>query len=143
MTQRTMTSALAALALLATTAVADADSAFQAAMANGGQRLDADAIAERIAGKTVTFRSADGAKTFLVYYGEGNEAAGRLLGGEWSDTGLYAITDADTICLSWAKSDRPRMRCMHVVLIDGKLHKFGADGSLSGTISAVEEGNIL
>ena len=109
----------------------------------GAVQLTADEIAERFAGKTVTFESAKSGKKFLVYYSEANEAAGKMLGGDWSDTGFYGIADNDTVCLSWINRDKPRLRCMHVLVVDGVVQKFKADGSLSGSILKFEDGKIL
>lgn len=72
-----------------------------------------------------------------------NDLAGKLVGGNWSDTGFYGIADNNTVCLSWNGSDKPRLRCMDVFLVDGVLKKFTADGSLSGTIVKYEDGKIL
>ncbi len=109
----------------------------------GAQKLTAKDIAERFAGKTVTFVSASGDKKFLVYYSEDNDIAGKMIGGTWSDTGFYGIADNNTICLSWNGSDKPRLRCFHVLLVDGVVKKFKADGSLSGSVVKFEDGKIL
>ena len=89
----------------------------------------------------MTFEAAAGDKRFLVYYGNDNRAEGSKIGGGWSANGFYAVTDGDQICLGWKGSDLPRLRCMDVLLIDGKLHKFKADGSLSGHVTDVADGN--
>ena len=138
----TLIATLACLVLMASGAVAgetDKDKALK----NGAVQLTADQIAERVAGKTVTFEAAGSGKRFLVYYSEGNDAAGKLIGGNWSDTGFYGIADNNTICLSWINSDKPRLRCLHVLLVDGVVTKFKADGSLSGSIIKIEDGKIL
>ena len=143
MTAKRIYGLVAALALMAPAATAWAGSDLDDALANGAQHLDADGIAERLVGNTVTFVTASGDKTFLVYYAEGNELAGRMVGGTWSDTGYYGITDANTICLSWDHRDKPRLRCWDVALIDGEIVKFAADGSRVGSVTAVEAGNRL
>ncbi len=133
MTTKTLQPIFAALALLVAQP-ADAGSALETALAEGATQLDADAIAARFAGKTVTFATPAGDKRFLIYYGEGNEMAGRMVGGNWADEGFYGITDGDRICLSWNRSDKPRLRCMTVVLEGGEVRKYGADGSYDGVI---------
>ena len=133
----------AILALAVSSFAAAAGSDREAALAKGAKQLTAEEIAERFAGKTLTFASASGDKRFQIYYSRGNEAVGKKIGGGWSDSGFYAVADNDTICLSWANRDKPRMRCMHVLLVNGVLQKFKADGSLSGSIEKLEEGKIL
>ena len=118
-------------------------SAKEKALNAGAQQLTSDEIAERFAGKTVTFVSATGDKKFLIYYSKDNDISGKLIGGNWSDTGFYGIADNNTICLSWNGSDKPKLRCMHVLLVDGVVKKFTADGSLSGWIVKFEDGKIL
>ena len=105
-------------------------------------QLTANEIAERFAGKTVTFVSASGEKKFSIFYSQGNEVAGTMIGGDWSDTGFYGIADNNTICLSWNNRDKPKLRCMHALLVDGVVKKFKADGSLSGSIVKFEDGKI-
>ena len=135
----TLTSVL--LATLSFSAAAGTDR--EEALNNGATQLTADEIAERFAGKTVTFVSASGEKRFSIYYSEGNEVAGKKIDGDWSDTGYYAIADNDTICLSWNNRDKPRLRCMYVLMVDGVVQKFKADGSLSGSIVKFEEGQVF
>ncbi len=137
------TMAFAVLAALSFGAAATWISAKEKALSAGAQQLTSDEIAERFAGKTVTFVKASGDKKFLVYYSEDNDIAGKMIGGNWSDTGFYGIADNNTICLSWNGSDKPRLRCFHVLLVDGVVKKFAADGSLSGSIVKFEDGKIL
>lgn len=128
-----------ALAILAVTSMpAWAGTAEEKALEHGGEKLNSEEIAERLVGKTVTFEAGD--KTFLVHYGKDNTVAGKLIGGDWSDTGIYGVTMADRICLSWNKSDEGRLRCMTVIATGGILKKFNADGSYFGDIVAFEEG---
>lgn len=115
----------------------------QAALEAGAERLTSDQIAERFVGQTVTFVSASGDKTFLIHYGEDNNVAGRMVGGGWSDTGYYAVANDDSICLSWNGSDKGRLRCMTVLVVDGVVKKYKADGSLSGSIVAFETGKAF
>ncbi len=135
--------AFTVLAALSFGAAANWVTAKEKALSAGAQQLTANEIAERFAGKTVTFVSASGDKKFLIYYSEDNDIAGKMIGGNWSDTGFYGIADNNTICLSWINRDKPRLRCMHVLLVDGVVQKFKADGSLSGSIVAFEDGKIL
>ncbi len=139
----TLIGTLAFVALAASSFGAAAESAKEKVLRDGAKQLTSDEIAERIAGKTVTFVSASGDKKFLIYYSKDNDLAGKLVGGNWSDTGFYGIADNNTVCLSWNGSDKPRLRCMDVLLVDGVLKKFTADGSLSGTIVKYEDGKIL
>ncbi len=134
---------LAVVVMAASSVGATAGSDREDALAKGAKQLTANEIIDRFAGKTVTFASASGGKRFLIYYGQGNDAVGKKIGGGWSDSGFYAVADNDTICLSWANRDKPRLRCMHVLLVDGVVQKFKADGSLSGSIEKFEEGKIL
>jgi hypothetical protein len=129
--------------LVASSFGAAAETAKEKALSDGAKQLSSNEIVERIAGKTVTFVTAAGDKKFLVYYSEDNAIAGKMIGGNWSDTGFYGIADNNTICLSWNGSDKPRLRCMHVLLVDGVMKKFTADGSLSGSIVKFEDGKIL
>ncbi len=139
----TLIGTLACVALAASSFGAAAESAKEKVVKDGAKQLTSDEIAERIAGKTVTFVSASGDKKFLIYYSADNDIAGKMVGGNWSDTGFYGIADNNTICLSWNGSDKPRLRCMHVLLVDGVVKKFTADGSLSGSIVKFEDGKIL
>ena len=51
------------------------------------------------------------------------------------------MTDRDQVCLGWEGRDLPKLRCMDVVEIDGVLHKYKTDGSLSGRIIDFADGN--
>ena len=138
----TLIGTLAFVTLVASSLGAAAESAKEKVLKDGATQLTSDEIAERIAGKTVTFVSASGDKKFLIYYSKDNDIAGKMVGGNWSDTGFYGIADNNTICLSWNGSDKPRLRCMYVLLVDGVVKKFTANGSLSGTIVKFEDGKI-
>ena len=129
----------AALATLAS--AAHAGSELEEALAAGAERLTSEQIAERLTGKTVTFVSAKSGDRFLVYYGNDNETAGRKVGSDKTGTGFHAVTDRDQVCLGWEGRDLPRLRCMDVLLIDGVMHKYKADGSLSGRIIELADGN--
>lgn len=141
MTGKTLIGLVAGITILGLATGAQADSDIEKALKAGGTRLTSDEIAERLTGKTVTFVSAKTGDKYLVYYGEDNNTAGRKVGGDKTKVGFHAVNDRDQICLGWEGSDLPRLRCMDVLLIDGKMHKFTADGSLSGHISETAEGN--
>lgn len=51
------------------------------------------------------------------------------------------MNDRDRMCLGWEGRDLPRVRCIDIVEIDSVVHKFSADGSLSGHIEAFSDGN--
>ena len=71
----------------------------------------------------------------------GNEAMSRKTDSDKVSTGFHAVTDHDHICIGWDGSDLPRLRCLEVLVIDGVMHKFKADGSLSGRITELADGN--
>lgn len=139
----TLTRTSAVFLLAASSFAVSAGTEKDEALSNGAKQLTADEIAERFTDATVTFASASGDKRFLIYYGEDNDVAGKMLGGDWSDTGFYGVANDDSICLSWENSDKPRLRCMDVLVVDGVVKKFKADGSLSGSIVKFEEGKKL
>ncbi len=134
---------LTIVALFASSFGAAAESAKEKALSEGAKQLTSNEIAERFAGKTVTFVSASGDKKVLVYYDHDNNIAGKKVGGGWSDTGFYGVADDDSICLSWIGRDKHRLRCLDVLVVDGIVHKFRADGSLSGSIVKFEEGKTF
>ena len=141
MMTKTLIGLLAGAAIVALASTAHAGTDLDKALAAGAKRLTAGEIADRLTGKTVTFVSAKTGDTFLVYYGNGNETALRKVGADGTWTGYHAVTDRDQICLGWEGRDLPRLRCMDVLLIDGVLHKFKADGSLTGRITELADGN--
>ena len=141
MIAKTMIGLVAGMSMLGIATGAQAGSDIEKALEAGATRLTSDEIAERLTGKTVTFVSAKTGDKYLVFYGEDNKTAGRKIGGDKTNVGFHAVSDRDQICLGWEGSDLPRLRCMDVLLIDGKMHKFKADGSLSGHISETTEGN--
>ena len=141
MTGKMLMGLVAWITLLGLATGAQADSDIQKALEAGATALTSDEIAERLTGKTVTFISAKTGDNFLVYYGENNSTAGRKVGSDKTKVGFHAVNDRDQICLGWEGRDLPRLRCMDVLLIDGKMHKFKADGSLSGHISETADGN--
>lgn|GEM_PF-1962167 len=126
--------AFASPAAAAATAKAQAVSA-------GARQLSSDEIAARLAGNTVTF--VVGAKKGLLYYGENNDIAGKLIGKNWSDTGYYGITNDNRICLSWNKSDKGRLRCMTVFSVHGVVKKFNPNGSLASELVSFRKGKTF
>ncbi|MDX1576211.1 MAG: hypothetical protein R3285_08450 [Kiloniellales bacterium] len=141
MTGKTLIALVAAITMLGLASGAQAGTDLEKALKSGATRLTSDEIAERLTGKTVTFVSAKTGDKYLVYYGEDNKTAGRKAGSDKTKLGFHAVNDRDQICLGWEGSDLPRLRCMDILLIDGKMHKFKADGSLGGYISETAEGN--
>jgi hypothetical protein len=133
--------AAAVLTLIATSG-AMAETAMEKAVGEGAQRLGSDEIAAQLVGKTVTFKPGPD-KEFLIHYGPDNDVSGKLIGGDWSDTGIYGVTDADSICLSWRKSDEGRLRCFYVVVVDGMVKKFKPDGSFAGDVVSFEDGKVF
>lgn len=142
MTARILIGLLAGLAMTGLATGAHAGSDLDAAIKAGAKRLSAEEIAEQLTGKTVTFVFAGNGAKFLVYYGDDNQVAGKKVGGDTTSTGFYAVTDRDQICLGWKGRDLPRLRCIDVLLIDGVMHKFKADGSLEGRITEVADGDM-
>lgn len=138
-----MTSLIGGLTMFALPVTVAAASALDDALAGGGQRLTAEEIAERLTGKTATFVSSANGDKFLVYYGHNNEAASVKIGGTTANSGFHAITDRHQVCIGWDGSDLPRLRCLDIVLIDDVMHKFKADGSLSGQIVELADGNTI
>ncbi len=105
--------------------------------------MTADEIAERFVGKTGTWVSASGDRKMLIHYGEDNDLRATPVGGEGSATGYYGITNTDRICVSWDGRDEGRLRCLDVLMVDGTVTKFNADGSLNGSYAAFEEGKAF
>lgn len=138
---RTLTGLVGALVLAGMAATALAATEMEQALGKGGERMTSDEIAERLAGKTVTFEIASSGARFLVYYDGANGALLKPLGSDDVVEGFYAVDLADHVCLG-IRSDAPiRLRCVDVVLIDGMMHKFELDGSLRGRVIEEVEGN--
>jgi len=129
------------LAIAGLAMAAQAGSDLEDALAAGAERLTSDDIVDRFIGKTAIFVADQTGDRYLVYYGENNELAGGKAGGDTSNVGFQAVNDRDQMCLGWDGRDLPRLRCLDVVLIDGVVHKFKADGSLSGRIVEFRDGN--
>lgn len=124
---------------LATAAAAETD--MEAALADGAVKMTGDEIAERLAGKTVTFENAASGAKVLVYYDGGNGAILRPVGSDKAIEGFYAVDLADHVCLGISSDAPMRLRCMHVLQIDGMMHKFELDGSLRGRVIEAVQGN--
>jgi hypothetical protein len=145
MTHRCASALAAVLAICAVGAAqAGGRTALEAAVQAGGEQLTADEIAARIEGNTVRFAFADNDRVVLVHYGPDNRLAGKMIeGGEWSGAGIYGVADTDRVCLSWKGLDAGRLRCLTVLIVNGEMRKYRADGSLMGAVKAVSDGRIF
>lgn len=131
------------LAMVGFATAALADTQMEKALADGAKRMTADEIVERLAGKTVTFELASTGDKFLVFYDGANGTLLKKVGSNSVGEGFYATSLADHICLGM-KTDKPiRLRCVTVLLIDDKMHKYELDGSLRGRVIEETEGNIM
>ena len=133
---------LAGFFALAFGLVAHAETAMDKALADGAKALSGTEIAERLAGKTVTFENAASGDQWLVYYDGMNGTKLRKVGGEQVFTGFYAVSLADHVCLGNHSDKAMILRCVHAVEIGGVLHKFELDGSLRGRIVEAQDGNL-
>jgi len=111
-----------------------AGTALETAVANGGEVLDADSIAELIIGKAVTAKSGD--KTFRFYYDPSNVVHGELTNGGWQGSGAFAITDNGQVCVSMA-ADKGRYRCLTLVRTYNGVQKFNIDGKMTFKLSNI------
>ncbi|MDR9395444.1 MAG: hypothetical protein RI571_14200 [Roseovarius sp.] len=139
MTLKSTLTGAACIAALPTVAAAGM-TAMEMALEAGAKKLGSDEIAQTMVGKTVKWVAASGDKEVLIHYGDDNTIEGRLIGGDWTGTGFYGVTTDDRICLSWDGRNAGRLRCLHVLMIDGTSHKFRADGSESGALERIEDG---
>lgn len=139
----TLIKTLAYTVLASSSLSAAAGTAIEEALGNGAKQLTADEIAERLVGKTGTWISASGDKKIAIYYSEDNVLTGKMLGGDWSGTGYYGVTNVDSICVSWDPQDEGRLRCLDVLVVDGVVTKFNADGSLNGSYEKFEDGKTF
>jgi hypothetical protein len=121
-------------------AIAGGETDYSAAIEAGGQTLSADQIVEFFVGKTGHFHDGDSEGQMLISYGDDNVLAAKEVGGDGTRVGLFAVTDRGNICIGWENRDLPRLRCMDVLLVDGVVHKYNSDGSLSGSYPEFEEG---
>ncbi len=131
---------LALVVLAASSHGAAAQTAQEKAINAGATQLSADEIADLIVGNTVT--AVSGEKRFLFHYSDDNVISGKLIGGNWSGSGYYGITDDNRVCLSMSK-DKGRLRCMTLLRQDGVVRKYRVDGSLSYELLEFQEGNHL
>lgn len=130
-----------ALAVLAAPSVGAAAETEQAkALDAGARQLTSDEIADLLVGKTVTAKS--GEKRFLFHYGAGNVLSGKLIGGDWSDTGYYGITDDDRVCVSITK-DKGRLRCLTLLISDGAVKKYDVNGKMTFELLDFQDGNQM
>ncbi len=139
-TRAALIGTLAFAILAGLTVSAAAETAREKALNAGATQLTSDEIANLIVGKTVTAKS--GEKKFLFYYSDDNVLSGKLIGGDWSDTGYYGITDDDRVCLSITK-DKGRLRCLTLLKWDGSVKKYDANGNMTFELLGFEEGNHL
>jgi len=134
----TGTVALAAVAV--SSAGAAAETPLQIAMKAGAAQLTADQIAARIVGKTVT--AAAGEKRFLFHYSTDNVLTGTLIGGGWSDSGYYGITDDNRVCLSMSK-DKGRLRCLTLLEQNGAVKKYNTNGKMTFELLKFDDGKMF
>ena len=118
-----------------------AETALEKAIKAGAKQLTSGEIAKLIVGKTVT--AALGKKRFLFHYSANNVISGRMIGGKWSDTGYYGITDDNRVCLSMSKSDKGMLRCLTLAAKDGAVTKYRANGSASFKLLKFEDGKAF
>lgn len=137
---KSLLSALAVTALCASSAAANQ---MDDALANGAVRLTAEQVHERLADKTVTFENANTGAKALVYYDGRNGTKLKLLGSNQLLDGFYAFDLADHVCLGVYGDAPMRLRCVHVLEIDGVMHKFELDGSLRGRVVEEFDGNMI
>ena len=117
-----------------------AEMVMQKALEAGARQLNAEEIANLLVGKTVTAKSGD--KRFLFHYSEDNVLSGKLIGGNWSDTGYYGITDDDRVCLSISK-DKGRLRCVTLLVLDGAVKKYDVNGKMTFELLDFQDGNHM
>jgi hypothetical protein len=139
-TRAALIGTLAFAVLAGSTVGAAAETAREKALNAGATQLTSDEIANLIVGKTVTAKS--GEKKFLFYYSDDNVLSGKLIGGDWSDTGYYGITDDNRVCLSITK-DKGRLRCLTLLKSDGSVKKYDVHGNMTFELLGFEEGNHL
>lgn len=122
---------------------ASAETQMEKALADGAKRMTADEIAERLAGKTVTFERAASGDQFYVFYDGTNGTLIKKVGTDKVMEGFYAFSLADHVCVG-LKGDQPiRLRCVNVLLVDGEMQKYELDGSLRGRIIEEAQGNLM
>ncbi|MDP4531722.1 MULTISPECIES: hypothetical protein [Marinobacter] len=117
-----------------------ADSEQRTAIESGAVQLSSEEIEALVVGNTV--RAKAGEKIFNFFYGTDNVISGELVGGNWSGTGYYGVTDQDSVCLSMAQ-DKGRLRCMTIMKQNGAFRKYSATGKLTFELLEVRTGNQL
>lgn len=132
------TMVFALLVLPAAGAMAATDK--QEALDAGARQLTSEQIADRIVDKTVTARLGD--KRFMFHYSKDNVLTGKMIGGDWSDTGYYGIADNDRVCLSMS-NDEGRLRCLSLLEVDGRLVKYNSAGEKTFELLEFQDGNRL
>lgn len=139
-TKASLAGALAFVALAAWSAGAAAETAQAMAIKAGATQLTADEIADRIVGKTVT--AVSGKKRFLFHYSRDNVLSGKLIGGKWSDTGYYGITDDNRVCLSMSR-DKGRLRCLTLLDQGGAVSKYNVAGKMIFELLKFQDGKLF
>ena len=130
-----------ALAVLASSSAgAVAQTAREKALNAGAKQLSSSEIADLVVGKTVTAKS--GKKRFLFHYSHQNVLSGKLIGGGWSDTGYYGITDDNRMCVSISK-DKGRLRCLTLLVRDGAVKKYNTKGAMTFELLGFKKGNHM
>ena len=140
MTIKMMTGLVVGVIMLVFATAAQAGSDLKAALKSGAVRLTSEQIAKQIVGKTVTV--ALGKKRFLFHYSKDNVLSGRLIGGNWSDSGYYGITDDNRVCLSMTK-DKGRLRCMTLLKQNGTIRKYNTAGKATFTLLEFSNGKTF
>jgi hypothetical protein len=142
MSTKATLSGILAFAVLAVSSVGvAAETAKEKAMNAGAKQLTADEISDLIVGKTVT--ASSGGKKFFFHYSKDNVLSGKLIGGDWSDTGYYGITDDNRVCLSISK-DKGRLRCLTLLRApDGTLKKYNVGGDMTFELLEIQEGKAF
>ena len=137
-----LTGGLTAALMTMTVGLADAsaESDEDKARAAGAKALSAEEIEALIVGNTVTAKA--GGKVFVFHYSSDNVLSGELLGGGWSDSGYYGITDGNQVCLSMTK-DKGRLRCLTLLKHDEVIRKYNARGQGTFEFVKIEAGNQL
>ncbi|RMH34741.1 MAG: hypothetical protein D6690_10085 [Nitrospirae bacterium] len=140
-TKATLIGTLAVAVLAVSLVSAAAETAKEKAINAGAKQLTAEEIADLLVGKTVTARA--GEKKFLFHYSRDNVLSGKLIGGGWSDTGYYGITDDNRVCLSMSK-DKGRLRCLTLLREqDSTVKKYNVDGDMTFELLEFQEGKAF
>lgn len=139
-TKVTLIGALALAAFVVSAAGATAQTAREKAINAGAKQLSASEIADLVVGKTVTARS--GKKRFLFHYSNDNVLSGKLIGGGWSGSGYYGITDDNRVCVSMSK-DKGRLRCLTLLSLNGTVRKYNVSGEVAFELLGFQEGNSM